>query len=53
LGARLGSSAVGLSARLSLDGKYLFFQSQRTGSDPNRSLYWMSADFIAGLADRP
>ena len=37
------------AARLSPDGKYLFFQSQRTGSDPNRSVYWMKADFIEGL----
>jgi len=37
------------AARLSPDGKYLFFQSQRAGSDPNRSVYWMKADFIEGL----
>lgn len=37
------------AARLSPDGKYLFFQSQRAGSDPNRSVYWMKADFIEAL----
>jgi len=41
------------AARLSPDGKYLFFQSQREGSDPNRSVYWRSADFIADLPRPP
>lgn len=36
-------------ARLSPDGKYLFFQSTREGSDPNRSVYWMEAGFLREL----
>jgi hypothetical protein len=38
-----------MAARLSPDEKYLLFQSQRAGSDPNRSVYWMKADFLDGL----
>ena len=36
-------------ARLSPDGQYLFFQSAREGSDPNRSVYWMEAAFLDSL----
>lgn len=36
-------------ARLSPDGRYLFFQSVREGSDPNRSVYWMDAGFLEEL----
>jgi hypothetical protein len=36
----------GSIARLSPDGKYLFFQSGRTGSPSNRGLYWVSAKII-------
>jgi len=37
------------AARLSPDGKYLFFQSAREGGDPNRSVYWMEAGFLETL----
>jgi len=37
------------AARLSPDGKYLFFQSAREGSDPNRSVYWVEAGFLETL----
>jgi dipeptidyl aminopeptidase/acylaminoacyl peptidase len=36
-------------ARLSPDGRYLFFQSAREGSEPNRSVYWMEAAFLERL----
>lgn len=32
--------------RLSPDGKYLFFQSSRSGSPSNRGVYWVSAKII-------
>jgi hypothetical protein len=38
-------------ARLTPDGRYLFFQSVREGSDPNRSLYWMEAGFLNALRE--
>jgi hypothetical protein len=37
------------AARLTPDGRYLFFQSVRQGSDPNRSVYWMDAGFLETL----
>lgn len=37
------------AARISPDGRYLFFQSAREGSDPNRSVFWMEAAFLEGL----
>lgn len=39
------------AARLSRDGKYLFFQSVREGSYPGRSVYWMDAAFIQDLRE--
>jgi Tol biopolymer transport system component len=39
-------------ARISPDGRYLFFQSVREGSDPNRSVYWMEAGCLEDLRAR-
>ena len=49
LSSQTGAEQNDMAARLSPDEKYLFFQSQRAGSDPNRSLYWMEAGFLSGL----
>lgn len=42
----------GSGARFSPDGKYLFFQSQREGSYPNRSVYWVEARILDPLRKR-
>jgi ankyrin repeat protein len=39
----------GMIAKLSPDGKYLFFQSNRPGSAPSRSVYWVDAKVIDDL----
>ncbi|PWB71219.1 hypothetical protein C3F09_08145 [candidate division GN15 bacterium] len=44
LGAKLGGN--GMAARLSPDGKYLFFMSDRPGSARERSIYWVDAKVI-------
>lgn len=50
LGAKLGGS--GMAARLSPDGKYLFFMSDRPGSARERSIYWVDAKIIDELKHR-
>jgi hypothetical protein len=36
-------------AKLSPDGKYLFFQSARAGSGASRGLYWVDASISEDL----
>lgn len=43
-GKKLGGG--GMAARLSPDGKYLFFMSDRPGSARERSIYWVDAKVI-------
>jgi len=45
----IGSEGNDSCARLSPDGQFLFFQSVREGSDPNRSVYWIDAGFLSTL----
>ena len=45
----LGNESNDSAARVSPDGKYLFFQSVREGSSPSRSLYWVDAGVIESL----
>ncbi len=47
LGERLGGG--GMLARVSPDGKYLFFLSDRPGSARERSIYWVDAAIINDL----
>ncbi|MBW1800044.1 MAG: ankyrin repeat domain-containing protein [Deltaproteobacteria bacterium] len=46
LSERFDSKGFDSAAKLTPDGKYLFFQSVRSGSNPNRSLYWVDAGII-------
>jgi ankyrin repeat protein len=49
LSEKLNSEGNDSAAKLSPDGKYLFFQSVRQGSVPARSLYWVDAKIIDEL----
>jgi hypothetical protein len=45
----LGTEDADSCARLSPDGRYLFFQSVRKGSSRHRSIYWVDATVIESL----
>ena len=49
LSQRLGNAGNDSMAKLSPDGKYLFFQSERAGSGASRGLYWVDARIIEEL----
>lgn len=49
LSEKLGGPGNDSMAKLSSDGKYLFFQSEREGSGASRGLYWVDAKIIAAL----
>ena len=49
----LGGGTGDSGARFSPDGKYLFFQSQREGSAPDRSVYWVEAGVLSPLGGQP
>jgi len=42
----LGTHGNDSGARFSPDGRYLFFQSCRPGSEPNRSVFWVDARIL-------
>jgi len=46
LSEALGNEGNDSCARISPDGKFLFFQSVRSGSSPSRSIYWVDASVI-------
>jgi Tol biopolymer transport system component len=41
-----------MAARVTPDGKYLFFMSDRPGSARERSIYWVDAKVIEELRPR-
>lgn len=49
LSEKLGNAGNDSMAKLSPDGKYLFFQSNRAGSGASRGLYWVDAKIIGEL----
>ena len=49
LGDRLRTEGNDSAARISRDGKYLFFQSVRRGRGASRGLYWVSTKVLDGL----
>jgi ankyrin repeat protein len=49
LSERLGNMGGDSMAKVTPDGRYIFFQSNRSGSTPNRSVYWVDAGCIEDL----
>jgi hypothetical protein len=49
LGPKINSSATDMGAWISHDGKYLFFASDRRGTERDNDIYWVSTNYIDSL----